>query len=458
MELAQVLSTLAIVVILVLLISKKFYTATSMLLIAITTLIVYSLVTKSSILGEDTCGSNIIDVFEFAKTKFVSTFTSNGIIMLPVFGYSIYMNKIGASKLFALLGSQPVKKFKQPYFVGIPVGLILAALVRLAIPSHTGVCTLLLTTLFPILVSAGMSRITAASVILIGSSFDWGPADSVTSILLTNSEGVGSAMSLSDYAFSYQFKVFPVAIIVTIIVLCLLSKRLDAKEGFVAEELETSSPKELGLPMYYAILPMLPLIFMILFSKFIIKSISISAFAASILSFFITIILESINKKDVKAAIAESKTQFEGMGKCYIDIVSTISCASVFAGAITTLGGFKVISAWIQKASISPIIILVIVIALVILMTAVTTSSTAALQALVPFAYSVSQATGQTTPWYLTPLMYATGAGRSISPISPAPLVCAGEAGVDVIKLTKRCWIPLLSGQIVMLVMSLLFA
>lgn len=456
MELTQVLATLAIIVILVFLISKKYYTATSMLLVAIVTLILHTLITGKSIMGENTCGSNIIDVFEFAKTKFASTFTSNGIIMLPVFGYSVYMNKIGASKLFALLGSQPVKKFKSPYFVGIPVGLILAALVRLAIPSHTGVCTLLLTTLFPILVSAGMSRITAASVVLIGSSFDWGPADAVTSVLLTNSEGAGANISLSDFAFDYQFKVFPIAIIVTIVFLCFISKRLDKKDGFEPEQMETQNPKDLGLPMYYAVLPVLPLIFMILFSKFIISSISISAFAASIISFCITIILECINKKDVKAALAESKTQFEGMGKCYIDIVSTISCASVFAGAITALGGFNVISGWIQKASINPILILIIVVILCILMTAVTTSSTAALQALTPFAYSVSVATGQNTPWYLNALMYATGAGRSVSPISPAPLVCAGEAGVDVIKLTKRCYIPLLAGQAVMILLSLL--
>lgn len=456
MEILQVLSTLAIIVLLVLMIGKKFYTASSMLLIAIVSLIIYSLVTGSSVLGDSTCGNNIIDVFEFARTKFVSTFTSNGIIMLPVFGYSIYMNKIGASELFALLGAQPVKKFKSPYYVGIPIGLILAALVRLAIPSHTGVCTLLLTTLFPVLVSAGMSKITAASVILIGSSFDWGPADSVTSILLTNSDGVGSAMSLSDYAFTYQFKVFPIAIIVTIILLCITSKAFDAKDGFVPEEMQTKHPKDLGLPMYYAILPILPLIFMILFSKFVISSITISAFGASFLSFVIVIILESINKRNVKDAIEESKTQFEGMGKCYIDIVSTISCASVFAGAINALGGFNVISSWIQKASISPILVLIIVVILCILMTAITTSSTAVLQALVPFAYSVSRATGQNIPWYLTPLMYATGAGRSVSPISPAPLVCAAQAGCDPIKLTKRCYIPLIGGQAVMILLSLL--
>ncbi len=456
MELIQVFSTLLIIVLLIIGISKKFYTATTMLLIAIVTLIIYTLVTGKPVDPKSTSGNNIIDVFEFVKTKFSTTFTSNGIIMLPVFGYSIYMNSIGASKLFALVGSQPVKNSKNPYIIGIPVGLILAALVRLAIPSHTGVCTLLLTTLFPILVSAGLSRMTAASVILIGSSFDWGPADAVTSVLLVNSNGVGSAMSLSDYALNYQFKIFPIAIIATIILLSIISKAYDKKEGFVSEKLESASPKDLGLPMYYAILPLLPLIFMILFSKFVISSITISAFAASFLSFVIAIILEAINKKSFKESVNASKSQFEGMGRCYIDILAVISSATVFAGAITLIGGFDVLAKWLKAANVSSILILVIVIFMVIFMTAITTSSTGALQALVPFIYKISLSTGQNTPWYLAPLMYATGFGRSISAISPAPLVCAGQAGVDVVQLTKRCIVPLIAGQLVITIMSML--
>lgn len=457
MELIQVLSTLLIIVLLIIGISRKFYTATIMLLIAIATLLVYTLATGNTVLDpKTTSGNNIIDVFEFVKTKFSTTFTTNGIIMLPVFGYSIYMNSIGASKLFALVGAQPVKNSKNPYIIGIPVGLILAALVRLAIPSHTGVCTLLLTTLFPILVSAGLSRMTAASVILIGSSFDWGPADAVTSVLLVNSNGVGSAMSLSDYAINYQFKIFPVAIIATIILLSIISKYYDKRDGFISEKLESAKPKDLGLPMYYCILPLLPLIFMILFSKFLISSITISAFAASFLSFVIAILLEGINKRSFKESVNASKSQFEGMGRCYIDILATISSATVFAGAITLIGGFDVLANWLKAANVNAILILVIVILMCIFMTAITTSSTGALQALVPFIFKVSVSTGQNTPWFLAPLMFATGFGRSISPISPAPLVCAGQAGVDVVDLTKRCLIPLIAGQLIITVMSLM--
>ncbi|MFZ7132533.1 MAG: C4-dicarboxylate transporter DcuC [Eubacteriales bacterium] len=457
MELIQVLSTLLIIVLLIIGISKKFYTATTMLLVAIATLIVYTLVTGNSVMEvEAASGSKIIDVFEFVKTRFLSTFASNGIIMLPVFGYSIYMNNIGASKLFALVGSQPVKNSKNPYLVGIPVGIILAALVRLAIPSHTGVSTLLLTTLFPILVNAGLSRITAASVVLMGSSFDWGPADAVTSVLLTNSEGLGVGINLSDYAINYQFKVFPIAILVTIIVLVITSNHFDKKDGFTREEIETAKPKDIGLPMYYCVLPLLPLIFMIIFSKFIISSITISAFAASFLSFIVAIILEGINKKDFRTAVNDSKKQFEGMGKCYTDILSTISAASVFAGAITVIGGFDILAKWLQAASVNAVLILIVVIIMVILMTAITTSSTGALQALVPFIYKVSVTSGQTTQWFLSPLMFATGLGRSISPISPAPLVCAGQANVDVVSLTKRCYIPFIAGQLVITIISLL--
>ncbi len=59
-------------------------------------------------MGDKTTGSNFIDIFELIKTKFVSTLSSNGLIIMAVMGFVAYRNHIKASTMLAYMASRPL--------------------------------------------------------------------------------------------------------------------------------------------------------------------------------------------------------------------------------------------------------------------------------------------------------------------------------------------------------------
>lgn len=131
----DVLLTVAVIVLLAVIVMKKNYPVISLMGIGIAVLLLYSMITGQSVMGDASAGNRFVDVFEFVKDKFLSTFTTHGLVLMPVVGYAAYMNYIGASKLLALQAIRPFRKVKSPYFL-ILIVVILGGIMRLAIPSR----------------------------------------------------------------------------------------------------------------------------------------------------------------------------------------------------------------------------------------------------------------------------------------------------------------------------------
>ncbi|RHV91091.1 hypothetical protein DXA96_04465 [Lachnospiraceae bacterium OF09-33XD] len=74
----DVLLTVAVIVFLAVIVMKKNYPVISLMGIGIAVLLLYSMITGQSVMGDASAGNRFVDVFEFVKDKFLSTFTTHG--------------------------------------------------------------------------------------------------------------------------------------------------------------------------------------------------------------------------------------------------------------------------------------------------------------------------------------------------------------------------------------------
>ena len=116
--------------------------------------------------GEDfvSTGSVFLDPLKVIADQFKSTISSAGFIILILGGYSAYMSAINANSVTVNVLTKPIAKIKSVYIL-VPIVFLLGNLLSLVIPSASNLAVILLATLYPILIKAGMSSLTAAGII-----------------------------------------------------------------------------------------------------------------------------------------------------------------------------------------------------------------------------------------------------------------------------------------------------
>ena len=104
------------------------------------------------------------DIFAFVKNSLTTQIAGIGLIIMASAGFSEYMDHIGATRAMVRLCVKPLTYFKAPYVL-LAAGYVLGQLLHIAIPSAAGLAMLLLVTLFPLMVSIGVSKPAAAAMI-----------------------------------------------------------------------------------------------------------------------------------------------------------------------------------------------------------------------------------------------------------------------------------------------------
>jgi DcuC family C4-dicarboxylate transporter len=448
----DVILTLIVIFLLAFTIYKKIFPTMVLLAMGILVLTVYTIVTQKSIVPADISSGNIyIDIFEFVRTAFVSNFISMGMVLMPVVGYAAYMNHLGASKLLAIKAIKPFKNVKNPYIFCAAVSII-GALFKLALPAQTGLLALFSVTIYPVMIAAGMSKAAAGASCLLGTSFDWGPACPATAMILVNS----TQQAQASFFINFVLPIYPIGIIVAAVLSAIINQRYDKKEGFIKDSNATGagSEEEMSLPGYYAIFPVIPLVIMVICSEAVLGSVVISPFAATIISFFVVIIIETIRNKSLLKSFEGSKKQFTGMGTSFADMITLIASAAVFAGGVQRIGGFATISNFIIRSGLPGIVLIVVVCIMSILMTMVVASAVSSITTFAPFAMSIAKAGNFQNETILVPFVAATGISRAFSPISSATVFISKFIGIEPTEIIKRNTIPFIGGLVVILIAS----
>lgn len=400
--------------------------------------------------AKKTTGFVWFDMFKYIENIMSTRTAELGLLIMAVGGYARYMDAIGASKVLVKLTIHPLSYLKSPYLV-LSLSYIVGQFLNIFIPSAAGLSVLLMATIYPVLISVGISRLSAAAVIGTAACLDLGPASGNAVLAAKN-----SGLDVAAYFTNYQIPVAIIAVLTIAVLHFVVQKYFDKKEGHVAQPLEESMnkiDKNEDLPsVIYAFLPIIPLILILVFSKLCIPTVKMSVVTAMLISMTISMCFELIRIRDMQKVFASIQVFFDGMGKQFATVVTLVVAGETFAYGLTKIGTIEGLIHLAQEAGFG-IIGMTIVMTLIIALAAIVMGSGNApffaFAALAP----IVAAKMQVMPiLMLLPMQLAAGIARSVSPITAAIVAVAGIAEVSPVDIVKRTAIPMAGALIVALI------
>ena len=443
-----VILTLLYIVIVATLVIKKYNSVFVFLVSGMAILLISAISGGNSIMGDKTTGNAVIDVFAYAANAFKSNASGVGLTLMMVTGYAVYMSHIGASTKLAYLATKPLSKIKNPYIV-LSMLFIIGTLLKLVITSHAGLAMLLMAIAFPILTSLGISKLSAATVMIMCGFVDWGPNDSSAIFAAENVVG----MPMMDYFLTYQGKTAAILILVCAVFLPIYLRHMDKKDisagGTVTK---AQMPQDASCPACYAMLPIVPLVLITVFS--FIPSINLDVVTANLIGLFFVFILELVRRKDRKEVTADFSVVMKAMGNSFANVVSILIGAAVFAEAIKLLGGITIISNTLAAVKSAPIITMALMSMITFFAGMLLGSGNASWYAFGPLVPDVTAQMGVSTATIALPMQLSSGIGRCMSPVAGVVIAISGMAELDIMDIVKRCSVPAVAMFICNLIVS----
>ena len=223
-----------------------------------------------------------------------------GLIIMASAAFADYMDHIGATASMVRFCIKPLRLIKAPYLI-LASGYVLGQCLHVAIPSAAGLAMLLLVTFFPMMVSLGVSKPAAAAMIALCSFMDVGPAVG-TANLAARTAGIPPAV----YFVRDQIPVVVWVVGVVAILLFFSARYFDreiqsslfraAPEPAISEQVRDAAP---GI---YALLPLVPITLILVFSPLLVGEVTMDVVTAMVLGSVAGLICELLFKRDIRAA------------------------------------------------------------------------------------------------------------------------------------------------------------
>lgn len=394
------------------------------------------------------------DIFEFIKATFSNRGAGLGLLIMSVAGFAKYMEHIGASGSLVRLVIKPMQKLNSPYLV-LALGYLIGQLLNIFIPSASGLGVILMVTMFPLLVKLGVSPLAATAMIGTSAALDLGPASGNANLAAET-----AGMDVSVYFVDYQI---PVAIAVVLVIAVLhyfVQKWFDKKDGYISnnkEELEGGSAfekEESKIPAIYAILPIIPLLFILIFSRFVIPGINMNVITAMLIGLFISLIFELIRHKNVKKVFESIQIFFDGMGVQFATVVTLIVAGQTFAHGLKSIGAIDTIIEAAQSAGFGAGIMILVMTAIIAVSAVLMGSGNAPFFAFAALAPDVAAKMSIPAVLMLLPMQFAAGIARSVSPITAVIIAISGISNVSPVDIVKRTAIPMLGALLTTIIMN----
>ncbi len=426
----------------------KKYQPQAVLLIAGLLMLTISLFIGESVPLKNSTGAIGFDLFQLIKESFQKTNAGVGLLIMSIGGFVAYIDKIGASRALVYVAMKPLKIFKSRPYVAASLVLPLGQLIFIAIPSAAGLSLLLMASLFPILVGLGVSRLTAASVIAATTSICLGPA---SAIVASASDIIGIATV--DYFVNHQIALTIPITLSIMVAFYFVNKHYDKKEGYVPET--TEHEENLNFPKIYAIIPILPIVLLIVFSElfsFFSNPIVLETTTAMFISLFVAMIFELIRHQNLKTVLAEMQSFWGGMGNIFKTVVTLIIAAEIFSQGLINLGFIEGLIALTQNMGLGATAISIVMSIIIFLAAMLMGSGNAAFFSFGPLVPAIATKIGVNSTSMILPMQFSATMGRTVSPVSGVIIAVADVAKVSTMQLVKRNLIPLSIGMIVMLI------
>ena len=441
-----ILSLFVIALVAVALIKK--YQPQAVLLIAGLFMLTVSLFLDRPLPINKTTGFIGFDLFLLIKESFKNTNAGVGLLIMSIGGFVAYIDKINASKALVYVAMKPLNFFKSRPYIAACLVIPIGQLIFIAIPSAAGLSLLLMASMFPILVNLGVSRLTAASVIAATTSICLGPASAIVASA-SNIIGIPTV----DYFVNHQIALTIPLTITMMIAYYFCSIYYDKKEGFVAEKQDFTELQD--FPKIYAIIPILPIILLIVFSElfsFFSTPIVLETTTAMFISLFVALIFEWIRKRNLKEVLDNLQSFWGGMGNIFKTVVTLIIAAEIFAQGLINLGFIDGLLDFTQGLGLGATAISVMMSVIIFLAAMLMGSGNAAFFSFGPLIPSIAAKIGVTSTSMLLPMQFSATMGRTVSPVSGIIIAVSEVAKVSTMQLVKRNIIPLGVTLIVMLI------
>ena len=398
-------------------------------------------------------GSVLVDAFEFIKTTFSSRAAGLGLNIMAVGGFARYMDQIGASRSLVRLTIKPLLALKSPYLV-MAATWVLGMCLGLAINSASGLAMLLMVTAFPILVGLGVSRLSAVAVIATTLCLDWSPSDTGT-ILAAQTAGLDPVLYWRDY----QVKIAMVTIPVVAILHFFTQKWMDARDGHVVKAgevvvvQEKDGEKKPDSPLYYAILPIIPLALILIFSKLWIETIKMDIVKAMFIGLVIGMLVEFLRTFDGKKVFTDIQSFFDGLGMQMANVITLIVAGETFAKGLVSIGTIDSVITFAQTSGFGAIGMIIVMVGIIAVCSVLMGSGNAPFFAFAALTPKVAAEMSIHPVLMLLPMHFAASAARAISPITAVIVVASSMGGVSPFDTVKRTAIPMV-GALIMIVAS----
>ena len=404
--------------------------------------------------GEGT-GFGLFDIFLKFKDTIIAQVSSAGIVIMILFGYSGYMNAIGANQMAVNFLVKPLMKIKRKSLF-VPVVFLIGNLMSLVVPSASSLAIILMSILYPMLASMGISSLTAAGVI------------AMTATIMPTPLGADNVIAANTLGYDvlnyvvWNAKISLPSLLIIAVAQYFWQKYCDKKEGEAAyvslNEEGLSKQKEFDVPKFYAILPILPLLLIVGvgIAGMFVKGITMDIFVLTFISFFIAVLVETLRLKSFKKVQDTAVEMFKGMGQGFSQVVMLVVGGSLFTSAIQTLGIIDSIMASVEASSSAGIVTTLIFSGATTLFGILSGGGLAMFYAVIELIPGIAEKAGIDGILISLPMQMIANLTRTISPVAAVVMIVASTVGVSPIRILKRTSVPTIIGIIRVIVLSIL--
>lgn len=433
---------------------KRYQTAMVLLMAGLSMIIFAVVCGVTGFLPKGMKSSGLIwfDVIDLLRSIAVKQVSGIGLLIMVAGGFAAYMDRIGAARALVNVCITPLKSLSSPYLIMV-FGYLIGQMLCMVIPSAAGLAMLLLVALYPILVGVGVSPVASAAVIVTCSGMAMGPG-SGTSNLAARVAGMDPII----YFVQCQLPVVIPSLVVIAICHYFVQRYYDRRNDDVyTEENIKNTVEQRSVPVWYALLPPLPIALMIIFSPLTFSSIRLNTISALLLVWIAVVVLEMIRRQEVKEVLKDGSCVFKSMGSMFTSIVALIICAEFFANGLKITGLIDALIVHAQNLGLGLNGMTVVLTGVVGIVSVLTGSGVGAFSSFAALAPDVASGLGGSAASFVNPMQLSCGIMRSISPVAGAMIAMAGAVGVTPVALIRRTFIPMMAGFVAVLLFNFLF-
>ena len=433
--------SIAIIVITAIALYRKLNPQGILITAGLTMCIISLFALENSIELKHPTGNAGFDIIKLIDETFVNNISRAGLMIMTIGGYVAFMNHIEATQTLVRLSMKPLSFMRRFPMLAAVLTIPIGQMLFITTPSATGLGLLLVASIYPILTSLGVSRLTALSMIAATTLFDQGPGSANTA-LAAQLIGINNV----EYFITHQLPLVIPTTIIVMITFCISNWYFDKYspqdngENVIFEAFSTTAPS------FYALFPILPLWLLVVFSPFvglINPPIKLDTTTAMFASLFTTMLIHLLRIRHIKKVYESISAFWKGMGNVFGKVVTLIVASEIFSKGLIQLHFIDSLIQLSTGAGFSELTI-VIVFSLIIFGAAVLMGSgNAAFFSVGPLIPGIATQLGIPSYIMILPSQLASSMGRSASPIAGVIVAIAGVAGASPIELAKRNLVPL---------------